>query len=71
MIGLFFTGAYILKAIKLVLHGPLNTRWVGHLRDINTREIVVMTPLVIFMLVLGVWPTWLLNVINQAVAFLF
>jgi NADH-quinone oxidoreductase subunit M len=71
MIGLFFTGAYILKAIKLVLHGPLNTRWVGHMRDINTREIVVMTPLVIFMLVLGVWPTWLLNVINQAVAFLF
>ena len=30
MIGLFFTGAYILKALKLVLHGPLNTRWEGH-----------------------------------------
>ncbi len=71
MIGLFFTGAYILKAIKLVLHGPLNTRWVGHLRDINVRELVVMAPLVVFMLVLGVWPSWLLNVINQAVAFLY
>ena len=35
MIGLFFTGAYILKALKLVLHGPLNTRWEGHLTDIN------------------------------------
>ncbi len=28
MIGLFFTGAYILKGIKMVLHGPLNENWV-------------------------------------------
>ena len=71
MIGLFFTGAYILKAIKLVLHGPLNQNWVGHLRDINIRELVVMSPLVVFMFILGVWPGWLLNVINHAVAFLY
>lgn len=71
MIGLFFTGAYILKAIKLVLHGSLNQNWVGHLRDINARELIVMSPLVILMFILGVWPGWLLNVINQAVAFLY
>jgi len=71
MIGLFFTGAYILKALKLVLHGPLNERWKGHLTDINVRELVVITPLMVLMLLIGVWPSWLLNVINQAVAFLF
>jgi NADH-quinone oxidoreductase subunit M len=71
MIGLFFTGAYILKALKLVLHGPLNTRWLGHVTDINPRELVVMTPLMALMLLIGVWPSWLLNVINQAVEFLF
>ena len=71
MIGLFFTGAYILKALKLVLHGPLNTRWLGHVTDINPRELAVMTPLMALMLLIGVWPSWLLNVINQAVAFLF
>ncbi|MGZ9140118.1 MAG: complex I subunit 4 family protein, partial [Nitrospira sp.] len=27
MIGLLFTGAYILKGIKKVLHGPLNEHW--------------------------------------------
>jgi len=50
MIGLFFTGAYILKALKLVLHGPLNTRWEGKLKDINVRELVVMAPLMALML---------------------
>ncbi len=71
MIGLFFTGAYILKALKLVLHGPLNSRWEGKLKDITVRELVVMAPLMALMLLIGVWPSWLLNVINQAVAFLF
>ena len=45
MIGLFFTGAYILKALKLVLHGPLNERWEGHLTEISAREMVVIAPL--------------------------
>ena len=71
MIGLFFTGAYILKGIKMVLHGPLNEKWVGHLSEINTREIIVMAPLMVLMLVTGVWPAWILVVINKAVTALF
>ena len=43
MIGLLFTGAYILKGIMLVLHGPLNEKW-GHgehrLTEISSRELV-------------------------------
>ncbi len=71
MLGLLFTGAYILKGIKQVLHGPLNEAWVGHLTEINFREIVVMAPLMVLMLVLGVWPIWLLDVINWAMVTLF
>ena len=67
MIGLLFTGAYILKGIGKVLHGPLNERWVGHLPEINLREIVVVAPLMILMLWIGIWPAWILNVINRAV----
>ena len=40
MIGLLFTGAYILKGIKNVLHGPLNEHWAQgehKLTEINTR----------------------------------
>jgi NADH-quinone oxidoreductase subunit M len=71
MIGLFFTGAYVLKALKMVLHGPVNTRWVGHLTEISTREVVVIAPLMALMLVIGIWPAWILNVINRAVSLLF
>jgi NADH-quinone oxidoreductase subunit M len=71
MLGLLFTGAYILKGIKKVLHGPLNDRWVGNITDINTREILVMVPLMALILVIGIWPSWILEVINNAVMALF
>jgi NADH-quinone oxidoreductase subunit M len=71
MLGLLFTGAYILKGIKSTLHGPLNTHWVGHLTEINKRELFVIAPLMVLMLWLGIWPAWLLNVINGAVNALF
>ena len=71
MIGLFFTGAYILKGIKQVLHGPLNEHWVGHISEINARELFVIVPLMVLILWIGIWPSWILNVINDAVKMLF
>jgi NADH-quinone oxidoreductase subunit M len=71
MLGLLFTGAYILKGIKKVLHGPMNEKWVGHLTEINIREIIVMVPLMVLILWIGIWPAWILNVINKAVMMLF
>ncbi len=71
MIGLLFTGLYVLKGIKKVLHGPLNQQWVGHLTEINAREIFVIVPIMILILWIGVWPGWILGVINNAVAGLF
>jgi NADH-quinone oxidoreductase subunit M len=66
MIGLLFTGAYTLKALRDVLHGPLNKRWSGQLREIDTRELIVMAPIMILILLIGIWPSWILTVINQA-----
>ena len=74
MLGLLFTGAYILKGIKKVLHGPLNEHWAHgehRLTEINTREILVMVPLMALILWIGIWPAWILNVINKAVVRLF
>ena len=74
MLGLLFTGAYILKGIKKVLHGPLNEHWAQgehKLTEINTREILVMAPLMVLILWIGLWPGWILNVINKAVGMLF
>jgi len=71
MIGLLMTGAYILKGIKKVLHGPLNQNWVGHLTEINVREIIVMAPLMVLIILIGVWPMWIMDVVNKAMAMLF
>ncbi|MBM4424138.1 MAG: NADH-quinone oxidoreductase subunit M [Chloroflexi bacterium] len=67
MLGLLFTGAYILKGIQKVLHGPRNPKWAGHGMEMNAREIVTVAPLMALMLVIGVWPWWLADVINKAV----
>lgn len=71
MIGLFFTGAYTLKALNKVLHGPLNPHWTRHLSEINLREIFVIAPLMVLILVIGIWPAWILEVINRAVSIWF
>jgi NADH-quinone oxidoreductase subunit M len=74
MLGLLFTGAYILKGIMKVLHGPMNEHWAHgehKLTEINTREILVVVPLMALILVIGIWPAWILEVINKAVVALF
>lgn len=67
MLGLLFTGAYTLKALRDVLQGPLNARWSGHLKEINGRELLVVAPLMALILWIGLWPAWIVNVINHAV----
>ena len=70
MIGLLMTGAYILKGIGQTLHGPLKPRWAS-LPEMTFREHLVIWPLMALMLSLGVWPQWLLAVINDTVTRLF
>jgi len=74
MLGLLFTGAYILKGIKKVLHGPMNENWAHgehKLTEINTREIIVIIPLMVLISWIGLYPAWILDVINKAVVMLF
>lgn len=71
MLGLLITGAYILKGIGKVLHGPLNERWGEYKLEINRREMVAVAPLMALMLLIGVWPYWILDMINQTVTRLF
>jgi NADH-quinone oxidoreductase subunit M len=64
MIGLFFTGAYILKAVGKVLHGPLPDRWKAAPLEIGFREKLAMTPLMVLLLAVGIWPGWILAMIK-------
>ncbi len=66
----FFTGAYILKALKLTLHGPLAERWKS-LTDLGVRELIVVSPLMALSLWIGIWPAGIMNLFNLTVAALF
>ena len=71
MIGLLFTGAYILKGIRAVLHGPFNMRWKNHSLELTPAELVGMAPLIALMLLTGIYPNWILPMINSTVTTLF
>jgi NADH:ubiquinone oxidoreductase subunit 4 (subunit M) len=52
----------------------MNEHWAHgehKLTEINTREIIVMLPLMVLILWIGLYPSWILNVINEAVVMLF
>lgn len=67
MIGLLFTGGYILKGIRAVLHGPFNLHWRDYKLELELREIIAIAPLMALILVIGIAPNWLLSVINDTV----
>jgi NADH-quinone oxidoreductase subunit M len=66
LLGLLLSGAYSLKAIQKVLHGPPNPHWQG-LKEVTWREALALAPLMLLMIAIGVWPRWLLDVINLTV----
>ncbi len=70
MIGLIMTGAYILKGIGETLHGTLLPEW-ADLKDMTLREHLVIWPLMALMLSLGLWPQWLVAIINDTVTRIF
>jgi NADH-quinone oxidoreductase subunit M len=56
LIGVLITAAFFLILIRKVFLGPFNTQWEG-LKDMDIRELVACTPLVVLMFVLGVFPS--------------
>ena len=67
MIGLLFTGGYILKGIRGVLQGPFNMAWKNTRLEIEAREVIAIAPLMILILITGIAPNWVLSVINATV----
>lgn len=71
MVGLLFTGSYILKGIRAVLHGPFNMHWADYDLEIDRREFIAIAPLMVLMLITGLVPNWILTVINTSVSHIF
>lgn len=64
---LILGAAYTLWMIKRVIFGRVTNDGVAELTDINAREFLLMAMLAVFVLLLGVWPAPLLEVMHASV----
>ena len=59
--------AYTLWMYKRVVYGPVANEAVGSLEDVGRRELVVLAVLAVLVLLLGLWPAPLLEVMGPSV----
>jgi NADH-quinone oxidoreductase subunit M len=64
-LGIVITAAFMLWMIQRVLLGKLNPRWES-LTDMTAREIIILAPMVVLMVLFGVWPKPMLDLFNAA-----
>jgi len=65
-LGIVLNAAYILWTIQRIFFGDLPEKWNG-LSDINARELVSTVPLLIIIILLGIMPSFLLNLMTSSV----
>jgi NADH-quinone oxidoreductase subunit M len=67
---LILGAAYTLWLVKRVIWGDVGNDGVASLKDLNAREFIVLAILAIAVLLLGVWPAPLLDVMRPTIEFL-
>ncbi|MGC9044419.1 MAG: complex I subunit 4 family protein [Myxococcota bacterium] len=60
------TAAYYLWTMQRVFLGPINPRYLGY-KDLNLRERFTLYPLALIIVVLGVYPMLILDIINPTI----
>ena len=64
---LILGAAYTLWMVKRVFFGEIANDEVAKLQDINSREMLLLASLAVIVLVIGIWPDPLLNVMHASV----
>jgi len=62
-LGLIIGAAYILWMLQRVFLGPLNPKW-DTLPDISAREMFTLVPIALVVLILGIYPMPVLNLMK-------
>ncbi|MDQ3505689.1 MAG: NADH-quinone oxidoreductase subunit M, partial [Actinomycetota bacterium] len=65
-VGIILAALYILLMYQRTMHGPINAAVKGF-KDLNKRELAYLSPLLALIIVLGVYPKPLLDIITPAV----
>ncbi|MEM7194184.1 MAG: NADH-quinone oxidoreductase subunit M [Pseudomonadota bacterium] len=64
---LIFGAAYTLWMVKRVIYGKITSDAVAELEDVNQREIVMLSILAAMVLIVGIWPNPILDVMHVTV----
>jgi NADH-quinone oxidoreductase subunit M len=64
-LGVLLGAAYMLWAFQRLFMGPFNERW-RDLPEINGREIFCLAPLAVIVIVLGIYPAPVLDLLAQS-----
>ncbi len=67
ILGIVITAGLYLRAIGQIFLGAPREKWAG-MADLNTREVLVLVPLVVLIIVVGIAPSLLLDTIHQTTA---
>ena len=67
-LGIILGAWYMLTMFRQVMHGPLDKPANQELKDLSTREIAVLVPIVILIFLIGIFPNLFLAKINTSVA---
>ncbi|MDP3921604.1 MAG: NADH-quinone oxidoreductase subunit M [Candidatus Omnitrophota bacterium] len=65
-IGIILAATYLLYMLQRILLGPLNEKWRG-LAEINGREIFTLVPLMILIVVVGIYPSIILQYMTPTI----
>ena len=64
-VGILLNAVYFLRAYQNVFMGSVNEKY-SNLKDINKREIITLVPLAFFIIVFGVYPSPLIDLIKPS-----
>lgn len=64
-VGIVLTAGYMLRGFQRIFFGQLPERW-NSLPDINQRELIMLVPLMIIVILLGILPSILIQPINTS-----
>jgi NADH-quinone oxidoreductase subunit M len=62
--GIVLTAAYMLWTLQRVFLGKPNDKWMN-LPDISARELVALVPLAVVVIVLGIYPSLMLDMMTS------
>lgn len=69
VLGILITATFFLRMLERVFWGSLNPRWIT-LPDIRVKELYTLTPLILALVVLGLYPKLVLHILNQSMVYL-